>query len=194
MAYTFGVAHTKTLLVVGLLAGLGFTFLATRSQAQGLKTGASAPAFSGVASNGKTISLASVTKSGKPTVLYFIGHTCPVNAQAVKFYQRLEASTRGKVNFVGVIDTDEAGYKTWQAKNKATYPVIFDPNLKIIKAFKAQASPWSVILDAKGNVADEFPGYSEYDLKAHSTLLAKLAKTTFAPLDTAGAPKDSRYG
>lgn len=188
------VTHTKNLLVFGVLAGLGITFLATRSQAQGLKPGASAPAFSGVASNGSTVSLASLSKSGKPTVLYFIGHTCPVNNLAAKYYQRLEANTRGKVNFVGVIDTDAAGFKTWQATHKATYPVIFDPSLKIVKAYKAQASPWTVILDANGKIIEEFPGYSESDLKAHSSLLAKLAKTKFAPLDAKGAPKDARYG
>lgn len=153
-----------------------------------------APNFSGVASDGKTYSLASLKQTKKPTLLYFIGSTCPVNAQAVKFYNAMAESYKGKVNVVGIIDTDKAGYKTWQTRFKAPYPVVYDPDLKIIKSYGAERSPWTILVDSKGKIVEEWHGYSVSYLKQTNEQLATLGKIKPKPIVTAGAPEDTRYG
>lgn len=153
-----------------------------------------APTFSGRASDGKTYSNATLKTTQKATLIYFIGHTCPVNAQAVKYFNAVGAAYKGKVNFLGVIDTDAAGYKTWQGRFKAPYPVIYDPNLKIIEAFGAERSPWAVLVDSKGQVVDEWHGYSVSFINGMSTKIASTAKTPVKKIDTAGAPTQTRYG
>lgn len=184
----------KYLVGFGLVAAVAIAFVSRPSVAQNWKGGEKAPAFSGVASDGKTHSLASLTKTGKPTVLYFIGHTCPVNAQAVKYYNNLSNAYKGKVNFVGVIDTDKAGYTEWQKRFKAPYPVIFDPNLKTIKTYKAERSPWTVLVGADGKIIEEWPGYSVAYLNELGAGIAKAGKTKVVSFDTKGAPESARYG
>ncbi len=177
-----------------ILVAVGIGVLAQPLVAQGLKVGSVAPSFSGVASDGKTYSLASVQKSGKPTVLYFIGASCPVNAEAVKYYNRVATAYKGSVNFIGVIDTDAAGYKKWQQRFNAPYPVMFDPSQKIIKAYKAERSPWTVFLAPTGKVGEEWPGYSVTDVNELGAMIAKSAKVPVKKIDTAGAPTSSRFG
>jgi peroxiredoxin len=177
------------------LLGLAMaTALVVGVSAQDLKVGASAPAFSGLASDGKTHSLETLMASGKASLIYFIGHECPVNGRAIKFYSQVAKGYEGKINFVGIIDTDKAGYTTWQNNFKATYPVIFDKDLALIKTFKAKRSPWSVLLDKKGNVVKEWPGYSVPDINDLSKTIAKTAGVKTVKIDTTGAPKETRYG
>lgn len=188
-------ANLKTILFTGAVAvALGISLVAQRSVAQSWKSGDAAPAFSGTASDGKTHSLASLRRTGKPTVLYFIGNTCPVNAQAVKYYVRVANAYKGKVNFVGVIDTNKAGYDQWQRRFKVPFPVIFDPEMKIIQAYKAERSPWTIMINAQGRITHEWPGYSVGEINELSQAIARANKMTAARIDTSGAPQNPRYG
>lgn len=153
-----------------------------------------APAFSGMSSTGKTISLDSLRATKRPTLLYFIGHTCPVNNQAVKFYNSLADAHKGKVNLVGIINTDKAGYDRWQARHKSPYQVVFDPSMKIIGAYEAQRSPWTVLVDAQGNIVESWPGYCVKTLNEMNASMARLAKTKVPKIETAGAPENTRFG
>lgn len=176
------------LVSVGALA-----LLTTGGWSQEWKKGDKAPAFTGKTSDGKAHTLQSLTK-GKPLVLYFIGSTCPVNAQAVKYYNRVAQAYKGKVNFVGVIDADAAGFKSWQEKFKAPYPVLLDPDQKIIKAYKAERSPWTIIVDKQGKIQKEWAGYSVGELNELSASIAGATKGAVAKIDTSGAPTSPRAG
>lgn len=184
--------------MVGALTALvvfGATFQVAQAQSSsGVGEIKTAPDFSGRASDGKTYSLASVKKTKKPTLLYFIGHTCPVNASAVKYFNALGAAYKGKVNFLGVIDADAAAYKNWQARFKAPYPVIFDPNMTIIERYGTERSPWAILVDANGRIVDEWHGYSVAYINGMSSKIATTAKTPVKQVDTAGAPTQTRYG
>lgn len=177
-------------LAIAVAVGFGVN----QGVAQGTQAGKKAPAFSGKASDGKTYSLTSLTASKKPTLLYFIGSTCPVNAQAVKYYNSLANAYKGKVNFIGVIDADKAGYDKWQARFKSPFPVVFDPELKIIGAYKAERSPWSVMVDSKGVIVDEWQGYSVEFLNEMGSSLAKGSKSSVVKVNTEGAPGRPTYG
>lgn len=179
-------------LALSALAAVGLSTLS--AQADNLKPGTKAPNFSGKASDGKTYSLASLKATKKVTVIYFIGSTCPVNAMAVKHFNAIASAYKGKVNFIGVIDTDPAGYKVWQERFKAPFPVICDPELKIITSYKAERSPWSVAVGADGLVKKEWVGYSTGYLTQISSFLATGARTSPAKINFPGAPAKPQYG
>ena len=155
--------------------------------------GKNAPAFTAKGSDGKNYSLRSLAAKG-PVFLYFIKSDCPVNADAVKYYNKLGSSYRGKATFLGVINGDASVYRTWQAQYKATYPVLLDPGKKIITGFGAQASPWVIEVGKGGKIAKVWEGYSVKDLNALNSSMAKAAKVKLVKLDTTGAPSTNRYG
>lgn len=180
--------------VLALVAALAIGLGANQGVAQGTQAGKKAPGFSGKASDGKNYSLQSVVASKKPTLLYFIGSTCPVNAQAVKYFNSIASAYKGKVNFLGVIDADKAGYDKWQKRFNSPFPVVFDPNLKIIHAYNAERSPWAVMVDSKGVIVDEWQGYSVEYLTEIGAAIAKSSKTKAVKVNTSGAPGRPTYG
>lgn len=177
--------------VVAVAVGLG---LSLNANAQSWKVGDTLPTFTGAAaSDGKTHDLAKLAKD-KPTVLYFIKASCPTNEQAVRFYQRVHTAYKGKVNLVGIIDGDKAAYESWNARHKVDFPVIFDPQKRLISQFKAQRSPWVLMVDSSGKVAKEWPGYSAPDVEALSNSIAAALGSAPIKVDTSGAPARSQGG
>lgn len=160
--------------------------------AQNLKVGSKAPAFSGKASDGKTYDNKSLAAG--PVLFYFIGHTCPVNALAVEHFNAIGKAYKGKARMIGVMDAGKQEYTDWQKQFNGQYPVIFDPEQKIIRAFKAERSPWAVLVGKDGKVLAEWQGYSVGYMKQMSTKLAAAAKIKAASLAFRGAPDAPRYG
>ncbi len=158
-----------------------------------LKPGSQAGEFSAKGTDGKTHTLKSVTATG-PVFFYFIKEDCPINADAVKYYTRLSAAYKDKAQLVGVFNGDEKQFANWQKRYKVPFTVLLDPDMKIIKGYKAQASPWVMEVDSKGKVAKVWPGYSAPMLNELSASMAGASKQSVAKVDFAGAPADTRYG
>ncbi len=183
---------------IGTIAALGCAALVATghglepTQAQNGKPKL-APAFSAKANDGKTYSLKSLT-GGKTLVLYFIQTTCPVNADALSYYKQIGTAYKDKVNFVGVIDTDEAGFADWQKEFGAKFPVVFDEGKTIIRSYEAIASPWIVVVNPKGEVSTVHKGYSVGRLNELNTLMAAAAGVKAAKIDTKGAPTSEAFG
>lgn len=152
-----------------------------------------APDFTAKASDGKTYTLASLTKD-KTLVLYFIGHTCPVNAGAVTYYKQIQAAYKGKVNFIGVVDGDAKEFAEWQKTHDVKFPVLYDPELAIIRSYKAVASPWIVVVAPNGDVSIKQSGYSQAHLADLSATMAKASGVATAKLDFSSAPKEETFG
>ena len=163
-----------------------------QTQATTLKA---APAFEAKASDGKTYSLKSLT-GDKTLVLYFIQSTCPVNAEAFKYYERIAASYKDSktVRFVGVIDEDAAGYKEWNKDFKPSFPVLYDKVKAIIRSYGAVASPWVIVVSPKGELGTVQKGYSAARLNELNALVATAAGVKAAKIDTKGAPASEAFG
>lgn len=187
--------RTKTLLTVAVAASVGAGAILSYHQAsaQSWKAGAQAPDFTAKGSDGKTHSLKSLTAKG-PFVLYFIGRTCPVNAKAVPYYNKVAQAYGDKVPIVGVINGDEAQYKEWQREFKSPFTVLYDPQMKIIKAYRAERSPWLIMVGKNGKIAKEWIGYSVGELDELSASIAGANKAKVQKLDFSGAPASPRYG
>lgn len=179
-------------LLFGGIAAVAAMFV-FRAPAMAQKVGGKAPDFKATGSDGKSYTLKSFTGK-KPTLFYFIGATCPVNAQAVKYFNRVAEAYKGSVNFIGVIDGDKAAYTTWNKQFKAPYVVLLDPNQKIIGAYGAERSPWAVLVDSKGTITKIWTGYSAKQITEIGGALATASKVTAKKLDVAGAPDSPRAG
>lgn len=187
-----GMTNLYRVLLLGGAVAVAAVFL-FKAPAMAQKTGGKAPDFKATGSDGKAYTLKSFTGK-KPTLLYFIGNTCPVNNQAVKYFNRVAAAYKGSVNFVGVIDGDKATYTAWNKQFKAPYLVLLDPDMKIIEAYGAQRSPWAILVDSKGTITKSWTGYSAKQINELGTALAGASKVTAKKIDVSGAPDSPRAG
>ena len=107
-----------TVAAIGAAAGLLLSAVVmepTAAYASG--AGKKAPDFSATGTDGKTHTLESLT-GDKALVLYFISWSCPINENAVTYYNEIAKAYKGKVNFVGVIDAHETVFKQWNKEHK----------------------------------------------------------------------------
>jgi peroxiredoxin len=179
---------------VALACGVGLVAsVMALGQAQSAPRLTTAPAFSAMGSDGKTHTLSSLTAKGD-VFLYFIKEDCPINDQALKYFNQLGAAYKDKATIVGVFNGNEAKFKRWQAKSKLPIMSLYDPDLKIVKSYKADASPWMIHVAKDGKVAKIWPGYSVAFLNEMNASMAGAAKVPAAKLDLAGAPNNTRYG
>lgn len=183
-----------TISVIASVVIIASAFASSSAPARGDDAKKKAPDFSAKGTDGKTHTLASLTKKDTALVLYFIGNTCPTNAEAVPFYKEISKAYKGKVNFVGVIDADEETYKDWQNEFKTKFTVLYDPDLEIIKKYKALASPWAVLVSPDGEIVKKYAGFSGKSLQSLSNEMAKFTKTKAATINTKGAPEDDVFG
>jgi peroxiredoxin len=185
---------TTRIISVAAIVGVAAVGLMTAVSAQTWKAGEKAPNFSAKANDGKTYTLASVTKKG-PVVLYFIKLDCPTNDQAFKYYERIAEAYKGtKTTFIGVINGDDFGCKEWTKSFKAKFPILLDPDMKIISSYRAQRSPWVIMVGKDGKIQKEWPGYSNGYLTELSNLMAKGAGVKTKKCDFSGSPTNPRYG
>lgn len=126
--------------------------------------------------------------------VYFIKESCPINEQAAVFYKRLHEAYKGKATFVGVIDGGKEAAAAWSKRHGTTFPILFDPDKKIIKAYKAARSPWFIEVGKDQKIVKVWPGFSGKDMMDKSASMAGAAKTEVAKIDTSGAPESTRFG
>lgn len=176
--------------VKGLIVGLGvlgaWALLAVQP-ASGNLQGKKAPAFDAMATDGEKHTLKSHIAKGT-TFLYFIKEGCPVNHQAAPHVQKLAKAYGLKGNLVGVYNGSVRGAKEWAKAYKATFPIIEDPSLKVIRAYGAAYSPWIVAVNKDGSVEKVFEGASPRELAEVNTLMAATAGAKLAKLDFSGSP------
>lgn len=185
-------------LVAGAVAA--FVVAGTRVEASSLEAvetqTSKAPSFSLKGVDGKTHTLESTLKGADEVVFYFIGNTCPINAKALPMVNKFAntANADKKVKFVGIIDTDMAGYKAWNKRFNAKYPILLDSDKDVIAAFGAQRSPWFVVVNNKGEVVHTDKGFSKKSLQGMNERIAKLNGVEPVKVDLGNAPVDMQFG
>lgn len=172
--------------------GVGVLSLATVVSAQQkaatpIKVGGVAPAISAPDASKKTRTLKSFLEKG-PVTLYFINIGCPVNHRAVPFMKKVDEAYKNKSNIVGVINGDSAAAQKWAKEYGTKFPILADPDLKIIKAYGAKASPSTVVVGKNGKVVHIHEDGSPSVMKVINQISAKAAATKVAKVDFTGAP------
>jgi peroxiredoxin len=115
-------------------------FAAVKSQAQeapeGLFIGSKAPDFKAKDQNGTEVRLKDLVKKGKVVLVFYRGQWCPYCNKALSRLQdSLELIIDKGASLVAVSPEKQENISTTIEKTKATYPVLHDEDLKIMKAY-----------------------------------------------------------
>lgn len=181
--------------IVAAVAVAGAGSEAPRLEALETQVKAKAPSFELKTAEGKAYSLKSLTQDSDLVVLYFISWTCPVNAEALEYITPIANAANGKkVKFVGITNANASQFKDWQAKFKAKYPVLLDPQKKVIQAYGAERSPWFILVNKSGEIVHTDKGYSASSLAELNERIAKVESRPAVKVDLKGAPSDMAYG
>ena len=132
-----------------------------------------------------------VGKGSRPQFVLFIKRGCPCSIEAQVLFSRLALKYKKDVEFVGVIDKDGKAFAT---QFKATFPVVNDPSLDLMRAYDARASVYSALVARNGHIVKMWPGYSAKWMKEMNALLAKAAAVKETPFDPQYAPVEKATG
>jgi peroxiredoxin len=165
------------------------TMIEVSSRASGSK----APDFKASANDGQTYRLSEIVKAG-PAVLIFIKEDCPCSRAAEPFFQRIHAAGRGWVPFYGVIDGGVEVAQRWADQSHSVFPILADPELKIIHAYKAESSAYVAFVGPEGQIEKLWAGYSESMLRELADRMARWVKPGMEPFDVSDAPAELYSG
>jgi peroxiredoxin len=152
-----------------------------------------APDFEAEASDGRTYVLHDVSKN-IPVFLVFIKDGCPCSEAAQPFYNQLYHAYGGRVWFFGVIDGDRKLAKRWALANQVSFPILCDPDLKIIHDYKVENSAYVAIVTPAGSIDRMWPGYSQPMLTEVGERLARLSDVPVKPIDVSASPVEPYTG
>ena len=137
---------------------------------------------------GKVLSLASLTAE-KPLVLFFIDCECSCSRDAAPFLNQIQAAYGKNCTVVGVTNSGADVARAWFEQVGPQFPIIADPDLAIIGAYRAKRSVYTIVVEPGGKIVKTYPGYSAETLTELSATIARLGGVSVRPLTFEGAPK-----
>lgn len=130
----------------------------------------------------------------RPQFVLFILDGCPCSIDAQPIFNGFAKHWKGKVDFIGVIDSEGRKAQEWVADYKPAFPVMIDSKKEIIHAYEAKQSVYSALIATDGKVVKLWPGYSIDMMKEMNDLIAKELGVEGMPFDTQYAPKIKTSG
>lgn len=134
------------------------------------------------------------TNLERPQLVLFILDTCPCSVDAQPLFNKLSKHWSGKADFVGVINTNAQKGRAWMSDYRVAFPVVPDKDLKIIKAYEAKQSVYSVLISKGGKIVKMWPGYSREMLKEINEKIGEAAGEVAKPFDAEYAPVEKTSG
>ncbi len=159
----------------------------------GLQGGKSMPAFDTADHAGKLVRIAP-QDGRRPQFVMFVLDGCPCSVDAEPLFRKLAKRHGERIEFVSVTDAGTEKAREWSVRMLTRYPVVPDPEKKIIRAFDAKNSVYSALLMPGGRILKMWPGYSTDILKDMNSLMAKASGTKETPFDPEYAPKKKTSG
>ena len=103
---------------------------------EGLFISSKAPDFKSKDQNGADVRLKDLLKKGKVVLVFYRGHWCPhCNRFLKKLEDSLQSITSKGATLVAVTSEKPENISKTIEKTKASYPILFDEDLKIMKAY-----------------------------------------------------------
>lgn len=130
----------------------------------------------------------------RPQFVYFVLDGCPCSFDAEPLFHKLHKRFAGKVDFVSVTDAKKDKAHEWSVQMLVNYPVVPDPEKRIIRAYEAKASVYSALISKEGHIIKMWPGYSAGLLQDMNAEFAKAAGVPEEPFDPEYAPKEKATG
>ncbi|MBL0182533.1 MAG: AhpC/TSA family protein [Chitinophagaceae bacterium] len=123
-----------------LILSLGVLIVAVTLHAQdgpkGLNVNDKAPEFSAKSQDGKPISLKEKLKAGPVVLVFYRGQWCPYcNRELKNLEDSLSLITAKGATLIAVTPEKPENISKTIEKTKATYPILFDEGLKIMKSY-----------------------------------------------------------
>ncbi len=118
-----------------------------------------APAFQAPATDQSVYDLKKLAEDG-PVVLIFIKDGCPCSQAAQHFFNVLFYSFGKHAHFFGVFDGSVSKAKKWATQYQAQFPLVSDPDLRIVHEYKAENSAYVAVIAKGGTIEKLWPGYS----------------------------------
>jgi peroxiredoxin len=145
----------KQLVIVILL------FIVTIANAQtdptGLKVGDMAPMFSGTDQNGQQFSLQAALKKGDVILMFYRGQWCPYcNKQMSQMNDSLSTITSKGATVVAISPEVQENVAKTIEKTKASFPVISDTKMQIMKDYKVNFAVPQATIDRYKNFGIDF--------------------------------------
>ena len=151
------------------------------------------PTFSVTDSEGRAVTIGA-KDAKRPQFVYFILDGCPCSFDAEPLFHKMSHQFAGAVDFISVTDATRAKAHDWSVQLLVNYPVVPDPQKRIIHAFGARSSVYSALVSRDGHIVKMWPGYSAGLLQEMNAALAKEAGIPERPFDPEYAPKVKATG
>jgi peroxiredoxin len=124
-----------------------------QEEPKGLNVNDAAPGFTAKDQEGKTVSLKEQLKKGPVVLVFYRGQWCPYcNKQLKKLEDSLSLITGKGASLLAVTPEKPESISETIEKTKATYPILFDEGLKIMKSYDV-----SFAVDEK--TVEKYKGY-----------------------------------
>lgn len=165
----------KTILIFGLFlvilvgASVGYRMLSRNfasPQPDTEQKVIKAPDFKVTNSQGETVSFSDF--SGKPIVINFWATWCPPCKEELPAFDELSRKYKDKVMFMmvnmtdGVEETEDKAKKFVKSKGYE-FPLFFDTELEAATVYGVRSVPFTVFIDAKGNIIKGRIGAMSHD-------------------------------
>ena len=152
-----------------------------------------APGFLAPATDENAYDLKKLVHDG-PIVLVFIKDGCPCSQAAQHFFNVLAYEFGKHVRFFGVFDGSVSTAKKWATRYQAPFPLLSDPDLRIVHEYKAENSAYVALIAKGGTIVKLWPGYSAEMLADAAARLAGMSGVTAKPIDVHDAPAEMTTG
>lgn len=130
----------------------------------------------------------------RPQFVLFILDGCPCSIDAQPLFNSLAKQWKDKVDFIGVIDSDQKKGRTWTQDYRPVFPVVSDSKKEIIKAYEAKQSVYCALISKDGKIVKMWPGYSADMLKEMNEKIGEEVGIEAKPFDAKYAPNEKTSG
>ena len=123
-------------IIVALSALFFFTSVFAQDKPEGLFINSKAPNFSAKDQNGNSVNLKDLRKKGNVVVVFYRGNWCPYCSKHLqKLQDSLSFITEKGASVVAITPETTEGISKTVEKTKATFPIIYDKDMKISKGY-----------------------------------------------------------
>jgi peroxiredoxin len=125
----------KVTAIVFLL--LGFLFSQAQEKPEGLFINSKAADFKATDQDGKEVNMKDLRKKGNVVVVFYRGYWCPYCSKYMKRLQdSLELIKEANAELVVITPEGDEGIDTTVSRTGASFPIIYDKDMKISRAYK----------------------------------------------------------
>jgi peroxiredoxin len=119
-----------------LLATISISVLSAQEKPEGLFINSKAPDFKLKDQDGKDVSLKELRKKGPVVIVFYRGNWCPYcNRHLQQLQDSLELIKKAGAQLVAITPELQEGIQKTIEKTKATFPILHDEDLKMMKAY-----------------------------------------------------------